>query len=145
VLGTFRLVLERADVVSLPLRGDHAAAREARRFVLAHLPDRPAEDDTDRVLLCVSELVSNAIEHGRDPRRLDLLVTDRDVRVEVHDGDPRQPEPQVVSPMSLRGRGLQIVETAADRWGVTADGPGKLVWFEIAVSPSEPEVPRRAW
>ncbi|MEY2455902.1 MAG: hypothetical protein QOK06_996, partial [Acidimicrobiaceae bacterium] len=21
-----------------------------------------------------------------------------------------------------------------DRWGVTADGPGKLVWFEIAVA-----------
>ena len=101
--------------------------------MLAHLPEQPAEEDVDRVLLCVSELVSNAIEHGRPPRNLELLVTGRTVRVEVRDADPVHPERQTVSPLSLRGRGLQIVDTASDRWGVSSHGDGKVVWFEAAV------------
>jgi anti-sigma regulatory factor (Ser/Thr protein kinase) len=127
-------VPDHAAASSLPIPGDHAAAREARRFLLDHLPEDPAEDDVDRVLLCASEIVSNAIEHGRPPRRLDLTVTGRDVRVEVHDGDPNQPAPRTVGPLSLRGRGLQIVETAADRWGVARAGTGKVVWFEVTVA-----------
>ena len=123
-----------ASAVSLPIPGDHAAAREARRFVLGHLPERAAGDDVDRVLLCVSELVSNAIEHGRDPRHLELVVTGRKVRVEVRDADPRRPEPQTVSALSLRGRGLQIVATASDRWGVDSHAEGKVVWFEAAIA-----------
>jgi anti-sigma regulatory factor (Ser/Thr protein kinase) len=122
-----------AAAASLPIPGDHAAAREARRFVLSHLPAQPAGDDVDRVLLCVSELVSNAIEHGRPPRHLRVLVTGRTVRVEVGDADSSHPEPQSVSPLSLRGRGLQIVETAADSWGVRSLPDGKVVWFEAAV------------
>ena len=124
---------DNAAAVSLPIPGDHAAAREARRFVLGHLPEHPLQDDVDRVLLCVSELVSNAIEHGRAPRRLELIVTDRNVRVEVRDADPHHPEPQTVSPLSLRGRGLQIVETASDSWGVRSLPEGKVVWFEAAI------------
>jgi anti-sigma regulatory factor (Ser/Thr protein kinase) len=123
-----------AAAASLPIQGDHAAAREARRFVLAHLPEQPAEDDIDRILLCVSELVSNAIEHGRPPRHLRLLLTGRTVRIEVRDADPFHPEPQTVSPLSLRGRGLQIVETASDSWGVRSLPEGKVVWFEAAVA-----------
>jgi hypothetical protein len=38
-----------------------------------------------------------------------------------------------VSPLSLRGRGLQIVETAADSWGVRSHPEGKVVWFEAAI------------
>ena len=124
---------DNSSAVSLSIPGDHAAAREARRFVLAHLPDQPAQDDVDRVLLCVSELVSNAIEHGRPPRHLELIVTGRNVRVEVRDADPRHPKPQTVSPLALRGRGLQIVDTASDRWGVLSHPEGKVVWFEAAI------------
>ena len=132
-LGTFRSVPDNAAAASLPLAGDHAAARAARAFVLAHLPEHPAAADVDRVLLCVSELVSNAVEHGAPPRRLDLEVTRRVVRVEVRDGDAQRPSPKAVSPHSLRGRGLQIVETAADRWGGRAVGTGKAMWFEVKV------------
>ncbi len=139
MLGTLRAVPDPASASSLPIRGDHAAAREARRFLLDHLPEDPADDDVDRVLLCASEIVSNAIEHGRPPRRLDLTVTGRHVRVEVHDGDPGKPTPQIVSPLSLRGRGLQIVDTAADRWGVAPHGSGKVVWFEITVAEASPD------
>jgi signal transduction histidine kinase len=139
-LGTFRAVPDHAAAASLPIPEDHAAARDARRFVLAHLPERPAAADVDRVLLCVSELVSNAIEHGRAPSRLDVTVTGRIVRVAVHDSDPFQPRPQLVSPLSLRGRGLQIVDTAADRWGADADGDdgGKSMWFEVTMAEAPP-------
>jgi hypothetical protein len=61
-------------------------------------------------------------------------VIGRNVRIEVSDGDSHRPEPQQVGPQSLRGRGLQIVDTASDRWGVRAAGEGKAVWFEIALA-----------
>jgi len=45
-------------------------------------------------------------------------------------------------PSSSRGRGLPIVDSFADDWGITwsPPAPGKTVWFEIAVPAGrEPE------
>jgi len=33
--------------------------------------------------------------------------------------------------MAESGRGLQLVDTLADRWGWSEDGVSKVVWFEI--------------
>jgi hypothetical protein len=44
-------------------------------------------------------------------------------------------------PTSSRGRGLPIVENFADDWGVipSPHGPGKSIWFTIAVlTPARP-------
>jgi len=83
------------------------------------------------VLLVVTELLSNAVDHGRGPVRLTVELRGGSVRVEVHDTAPDAPRPQPLDPYAVRGRGLQMVEALSSRWGWT-DGPaGKIVWADV--------------
>jgi two-component sensor histidine kinase len=90
------------------------------------------------VLLCVSELATNALVHGVPPGRgflLRLVPYDEDggVRIEVHDsgdGVPVLPRQDVQEPCE-GGRGLLLVSELADKWGVGARCPGKIVWCEF--------------
>ncbi len=91
----------------------------------------------DDVLLCVSELATNALVHGVPPGRgflLRLLPYDGGgLRVEVHDsgdGVPAVPQPDAGEP-GEGGRGLLLVAELADRWGVSGRSPGKVVWCEF--------------
>ena len=89
----------------------------------------------DDARLLVSELVGNAVRHGRDeivlrlrphPPGIGVAVTDHgDDMPTLPDG---RPDPTVPS-----GRGLLIVATLASRWGVEKDesGVGKTVWFDL--------------
>lgn len=88
------------------------------------------------VSLCVSELATNALLHGVPPGRGFLLRIRYDgevVRVEVHDsgtGVPRIPD-DVGADVDEGGRGLRLVSSLADKWGVGERAPGKLVWAEF--------------
>jgi anti-sigma regulatory factor (Ser/Thr protein kinase) len=113
-----------------------SAPGTARRWLdghLAHLglPTRIGED----ARLVLSELVTNAIRHGRPEIDVTLSVRPDRLRIAVHDGGERLPVLNVTATDSLRagGRGLMIVAATAVDWGVLADGTGKTVWAEIAV------------
>lgn len=104
-----------------------------------HLPS-PATDFLEWV---VTELVTNAVIHGRTTRGSHVLVAyhldDDLLRVEVRDaasGMPRVGPPPVTEDGDEPegGRGLQIVAALADEWGVIPRVIGKSVWAEIAVS-----------
>ena len=87
---------------------------------------------TDDVLLCVSELATNALLHGVLPGRGYRLrlwsYADGLLRVEVHDsGDGL---PHIAVPADESGRGLLLVQALADAWGVDQRKPGKVVWCE---------------
>jgi anti-sigma regulatory factor (Ser/Thr protein kinase) len=95
----------------------------------------------DDVLLCVSELATNALVHGVPPGRgfaLHLrLGEDGVLRVEVHDsgsGEPFVKAPNVDKPEDQDewGRGLLLVSAVADAWGVAERVPGKIVWCEFS-------------
>ncbi|MET9789194.1 ATP-binding protein [Streptomyces canus] len=109
-------------------------ARDLTRITLA---DWRVTDRQDDVLLCVSELATNALLHGVPPARcfrLDLsLGTDGVLRVEVHDSGPGEIHPTNPSPVGEHGRGLLLVAALADRWGVRERDPGKAVWCEFRV------------
>lgn len=91
-----------------------------------------ANDSTvDAVTLCVSELVTNALDHAAPPFELRLACDPRRVRIEVSDATTARPVPRVVEPSSLRGRGLQFVNDTAASWGVDAHPGGKTVWAEF--------------
>lgn len=107
---------------------------EARRLVAGYLRER-GDDDGEVAVLLVSELVTNAILHGRAPLELRASADGTAVRVEIHDQDPTRP-PVLKHDADLTevgGRGLQLVDTLADRWGWSEHeaGDGKVVWFEL--------------
>ena len=90
-------------------------------------------DSVDSILICTDELVTNAILHACSD--LDVVVrrSAGQLRVEVHDRSTRPPLRRVEPIDADSGRGLNVVESLADRWGVSSDGPaGKAVWFELA-------------
>ncbi|MER8234388.1 ATP-binding protein [Streptomyces sp. NPDC101490] len=120
----FREAFYRRERRSVPL---------ARDFTRKALADWGLDARTDDVLLCVTELVTNALRHGVPPGRgyrLHLyLERPGPLRVEVHDsGDGT---PAVREPSGESGRGLLLVATLADRWGVAPRDPGKIVWCEF--------------
>lgn len=99
---------------------------EVRRFVSQHLPaGAPAHD----IVLVGSELASNAIVHARTPFDV-TIVADGVIRLEVTDRSTAVPV-KIDSPDG-RGRGLNVVDTIATRWGVEVSPTGKKIWVEIA-------------
>lgn len=116
-------------------RRDRRSVGQAREFTREALTDWSVTDRSDDVLLCVSELATNALLHGVPPGRgFQLrLALDGVLRVEVHDsgsGEVRAPD---ISPESERGRGLLLLAAVADKWGVGDRNPGKVVWCEFSV------------
>ncbi|MFF9507977.1 ATP-binding protein [Streptomyces sp. NPDC014724] len=112
-------------------RRERRSVPAAREFVREAVVDWGFGARLDDVLLCVSELSTNALVHGAPPGRgyrLRLLLEEGGavLRVEVHDSGGGQPG--VREPDGESGRGLLLVEAVADRWGVGERSPGKVVW-----------------
>ena len=104
----------------------------ARRFVAGILTGLAAADD---IVLCVSELASNAVLHSssRAPGghfiiRTWISAAGR-IRTEVEDcGGPWIPDTEQDEE---RGRGLLIVASLATRWGITGSDCGRIAWLEL--------------
>ncbi|MBZ9597323.1 ATP-binding protein [Streptomyces erythrochromogenes] len=111
--------------------------RPAREFAAETLHAWGVTCRHDEVLLCVSELATNALLHGVPPGRgyrLRMLRFEGTVRVEVHDsGGGGRPRVADRDPGAEGGRGLLLVAAVADRWGTVPRVPGKVVWCEFAV------------
>ncbi|MEU1007318.1 ATP-binding protein [Streptomyces sp. NPDC005890] len=121
-------------------RRDRRSVRLAREFARETLTDWATDGRGDDVLLCVSELATNALVHGVPAGRGFLLrLTLHDdgvVRVEVHDSGPGEVRTPETSPDAEHGRGLLLVAALADKWGVGERNPGKFVWCEFHRAPS---------
>lgn len=102
--------------------------REARRAVAQRCAGWPRLDD---LLLCVSEVVTNAVLHARSAPTLTVAMDDARVRVEVHDTDPSPPIRRHRSLLASTGRGLLLLDDLADGWGTAPAAGGKVVWFEL--------------
>jgi serine phosphatase RsbU (regulator of sigma subunit)/anti-sigma regulatory factor (Ser/Thr protein kinase) len=117
---------------ALDLDPDPAAARAARRFVTATLDDWDLPDLADDVISVVTELVTNATQHAGTTSQLRLRSHPGRLIIEVADSDGRIPRPAVTQAMDERHRGLLIVASLSERWGVRPTDRGKVVWAEIA-------------
>ncbi|WP_078628506.1 ATP-binding protein [Streptomyces sp. NRRL F-2664] len=112
--------------------------RPAREFAAETLYAWGVTCRRDDVLLCVSELATNALLHGVPPGRgyrLRMLLFDGMVRVEVADSGGGRPRVGRRDPGAEGGRGLLLVAAVADRWGTLARVPGKVVWCEFGLGP----------
>ena len=111
------------------------SAAAARRFVRDVLLSWTVTAvDADAVLICTDELVTNAIVHVASDIDVVVRFDGGVVRVEVHDRSTRPPLRQVHPIDAEAGRGLQLVEAMAERWGVAAVDGGKAVWFEVGAA-----------
>jgi anti-sigma regulatory factor (Ser/Thr protein kinase) len=126
-----------ASLVSTVFPAVAPSASGARRFVASAL--RRERVDSDQIALATlltSELVTNAYLHARTETRVSVRVDDV-VHVEVFDSGGGGVALLMADVDETHGRGLQIVDALADRWGHD-DGPaGSRVWFELARAHSE--------
>ena len=104
---------------------------QARRFLAEHLRGRVDDEVTERAVLLLSEVVTNAVLHTLTPTAVRLAVNDRGVLVSVEDGSPSPPVRRTHDLDALDGRGLELVEGLADAYGVSDTATGKAVWFTL--------------
>ena len=120
---------------STTLPAERASSGVARRFLNDVVGTGAQRDDTvdlDAALLCVTELVSNAVLHAESKCQVRVQRDGSRLRVEVFDNRPDLlPTQQPYDPFALTGRGLFLVETLTDAWGVDVANDGKTVWFEL--------------
>jgi anti-sigma regulatory factor (Ser/Thr protein kinase) len=83
-------------------------------------------------VLLTSELVTNAVIHATTPFRLDVAVEGAVIGVAVSDSAAGLAEPVNPGGAEEHGRGLQLVEALAARWGSETLVGGKRVWFELS-------------
>ena len=79
---------------------------------------------------------------GRSELRA-TIASELTVSVRDHGGPAVDAAPQAdADPLRVHGRGLQLVEALADRWGSERDAAGTNVWFSLeldADADAEPE------
>ncbi|MBH1938418.1 ATP-binding protein [Streptomyces sp. AV19] len=135
-------------------RGDLAAVAETRAGLRRFLEHWGAPGRAETAELLTSELVTNALLHTDGGAVVSAVLTGGPaalakgrLRVEVRDLCARRPALRAsaaapdpgnpgggtadVSGTATSGRGLLLVDSLADCWGVRAHGVGKAVWFEL--------------
>jgi anti-sigma regulatory factor (Ser/Thr protein kinase) len=121
--------------ISLNLPNDRSAPTVARRTATRQFDGLLQPQRLDDLQLVLSELVSNAVIHGRGEVVLRLDFDGSTVRGEVIDqGRGFERELRVSGPGDVGGRGLMLVEQLANRWGVH-EGTTH-VWFEMSAKAS---------
>ncbi|MCP9211463.1 ATP-binding protein [Streptomyces sp. NEAU-Y11] len=115
---------------------DPARVSDTRRITAAfvRLWSLPLSMEEEAVIV-VSELVSNAVEHGFGLVSLRIRYSDDTLRIDVADDNPEPARQQSAGPEDVRGRGLFIVQKIAaahsGSWGVSEDG--RTTWCVLRV------------
>ena len=121
----------------LALSEDFGSAAAARQFTEETLARGGYSGRHGDVVLVVSELVANALIHGRGAPVLRVAGAPGWVRVEVSDHSGALPAMRAPEPAG-GGWGLQLVDRLTAGWGSVRRGIGKVVWCELrpAAEPS---------
>lgn len=119
--------------ISRNVHAPYAARRFARTQLLAwHLPGL-----LDAAELVVSELASNASQHGAGLAiKVRLVFSGGLLTINVWDGDSANfPVMTVADPLEESGRGLALVDALSESWGSHPAKPaGKVVWARLKAS-----------
>ena len=147
-------------------------ARRWARSRLAGSGIAADEPLAETLVLLISELVTNAVVHTGCPAVLRMLFPGDEgvdgrgsgaggadgavggasadaycggtVRVEVADISACPPRPRHAEGDDTNGRGLELVDGLADRWGWQAEGTGKRIWCEVDRQAAQPAGARAA-
>jgi anti-sigma regulatory factor (Ser/Thr protein kinase) len=89
----------------------------------------------DDAVLLTSDLATNAMLHGRFGIQVAVTVQDGLLRVEVTDSSPEMPVMATSEkPYGESGRGLQLVDSMAYKWGVVLH-PQAKPYGSLSASP----------
>jgi anti-sigma regulatory factor (Ser/Thr protein kinase) len=113
------------------LPGAPDAVPVARALLREVLADSAVAHRLEDGELALSEVVTNAVLHGRDPLVLRLVLSGDVLRAEVCDASPVSPSFSMLDQTAVTGRGLLLISAVSDRWGVEPSPSGKVVWFEL--------------
>ena len=106
----------------------------ARHFVTEAIGRHPAGDDA---LLLASELITNVLVHASDATVVTVIVTVAAalICVDVYDdGRTGIPHWRDAGSRAEDGRGFQIVNALAGRWGFTREQDRTCCWFEVTAA-----------
>ncbi|MFJ9344862.1 ATP-binding protein [Streptomyces sp. NPDC101733] len=78
-------------------------------------------------LLVVSELVTNAIRHGRGVTAFHTTIADDTLHLTVGDANPRGPTSRTGSPAQPGGYGWPLIQRLTERLDVSARADGKII------------------
>jgi anti-sigma regulatory factor (Ser/Thr protein kinase) len=119
-----------ADSCSTVLPETAQAVELGRRFAQAALLRADYRGRHEDILLIASELVTNALRHGRGAPQLFVMCSadGTRVRLEVVDDNPAVPSQRPCGPDG--GFGLMVLSRLG-RWGTAPRGVGKAVWCEV--------------
>jgi len=136
--------LTRADAVAAATHGHAglpptprapARAQEAVHRFCAGVPFCDGVLDPNRLdaaLSVVTELATNAVQHGRSPVGLDLRAAEESLLIAVSDLDATPPIQRPIDEWALGGRGTRIVSALSTTWGVRQRyRHGKTVWAQL--------------
>lgn len=116
---------------------DLAAVGAAREFLGRTLAAWSVDDQTtDTAVLCLSELVTNAVIHTHGGAEVRVVLEEGVLTTTVRDrgaGEAGAAAPDE-DPLRVHGRGLQVVGALATRWGSELDRTGTSVWFVLEPS-----------
>jgi anti-sigma regulatory factor (Ser/Thr protein kinase) len=112
---------------------DDAASVASARHLVADAASASGLGELEALAeLLASELVTNAVRHAHGPVSVSASqATEGTMTVTVCDHDRKLPRLKRHGSSSYGGRGLQIVDAIADRWGVVPKADGKCIWFEL--------------
>jgi anti-sigma regulatory factor (Ser/Thr protein kinase) len=106
----------------------------ARAFLRAALQTWALDGFGEVTEVLTTELVSNVVRHAGGPMTLRARLQPTSIRVEVDDTSSERPVLRNRGQLAEHGRGLQLLDALASKWGVTDLGDdGKTVWFELEV------------
>ncbi|MFI8265301.1 ATP-binding protein [Streptomyces sp. NPDC085665] len=127
VLDQAEVSLERSGV---PER-DAQRVWQIRRIGKAWLGIWRLRAHVDDAQLLLSELVTNAFQHGHGDVRVRLFLTEAYLCFEVRSVGLGTPTPRSADELDESGRGLFLVQAFAKSWAVSADGAS--VWCTLPI------------
>ncbi|MFF4363520.1 ATP-binding protein [Streptomyces sp. NPDC001604] len=119
------------------LTSEAAVVGQARRITRAFLGLWKVNGElAENIVLAVSELVTNAVEHGTGDVGLRVHYPAGELRIEVTDDNPTPAELRFADDEDVSGRGLFLVAVLARKWGVSNEG--KTTWCVFRVPARRP-------
>jgi anti-sigma regulatory factor (Ser/Thr protein kinase) len=119
-----------------------ASVAEGRRFVSALLYELGLDAQRHEAVLLTSELLTNSILHGQGEPRLDVRWEYPEVEIAVTDRGTWAPRRSALDLAATSGRGLQLLERVAERYGTRSSASGTTIWFTLRAPDREVPAPR---